>query len=80
MHAKQAKVIKMTYERQQRVDRLIDEWRRSKHITACLDEMDAQGSNPSSDRQRLIRWARKLAKHYDPLDPFQIDALAEGST
>ena len=62
-------------ERQRRVDRLIDEWQRSKHITEVMDELESQCTAPSPKNRRLIRWARTLARHYDPLDDFSIDGL-----
>ena len=74
---RKALIGKLARDRQQRVDQLIDNWQRSHHISQVMDEIEAQDSMPLAKERRLIRWARELARHYDPLDTYEIDALKD---
>ncbi len=78
LNKRRALASKLARERQSRVDRLIDNWQRSQDIVRVMDAIDAQGTAPSAKDRRLIRWARELARHYDPVDVHTIDALNDG--
>ena len=72
---RKALIGKLVRDRQKRVDQLIDNWQRSQHISRVMDEIEAQGTVPPAKERRLIRWARGLSRHYDPLNTYTIDAL-----
>lgn len=76
---RKALIGKLLRDRQLRVNQLIDNWQRSNHISQVMDKIEAQGSMQSAKERRLIRWARELARHYDPLDKHSIDALKDAN-
>ncbi len=77
--ARVSSIESLTRQRADRLEFEVQQWGRSKAIYEFLNYAERNGHKLrlSSAQLRQLRWAADLARHLDPFDPYEMQALTK---